>query len=357
MNKSNLANCFLEAPYTWLDSKNDYVRKLHVQERAMSKTEVVTSRTEPCSYSAILKEAVAECLGTAVLMVFGCGSVAQFILSHGQEGSTDQVRWSWGFGVAFGVYVSGGVSGGHLNPAVTLTKCLFKKLPWRKLLPYWAGQYLGAFLASCLVFAVYYDALNAFDGGNRTLKTSSIFVTYPKKHLSVANGLGDQIFGTALLMLLVQALSDPKNMSPGKGYTPVLVGLIVVAIGMTYAFNCGYAINPARDLAPRIFVSIAGWGSQVFSYHDYSWFWIPIVGPHIGAILGGAVYELCINQSLPGVDFSAFFRRLGWLAPQVEPPLPDRSVTNMAVYTVSPSEIVDTGFVEEVTTPKGDAPS
>ncbi|KAH9510332.1 Aquaporin-10 [Bulinus truncatus] len=218
------------------------------------------------SFNIICRETAAEFLGTTVLMVFGLGSVAQFVLSGGQTGSTDQVRWSWGLGVTFGVYVAGGVSGGHLNPAVTLTLCLFKRTTWNRLLPYWAGQYLGAFFASSLVYAVYYDALSAFKGGNRTLETSSIFTTYPQSYLSVGNGLGDQMFGTALLMLLVLALGDPKNMAPQKGFVPLVVGLIVVAIGMTFSpYNCGYAINPARDLSPRIFVFMAGWGRRRFS--------------------------------------------------------------------------------------------
>ncbi|KAK3790341.1 hypothetical protein RRG08_062574 [Elysia crispata] len=247
----------------------------------------------------IAKEVMAEFLGTAVLMVFGIGSVAQFVLSEGQTGSTDQVRWSWGLGVTFGVYVAGGISGGHLNPAVTLTLCLFKRVSWVKLLPYWLGQYLGSFVASCLVYLVYYDAFGEFKGGNHTLETASIFSTYPQDYLSVGNGLGDQIFGTAVLMLLVMAISDQNNMAPSKGYVPLLVGLVVVAIGMTFSHNCGYAINPARDLSPRIFTMLAGWGTKVFSVNNYRWFWIPVLGPYIGAVVGGGVYEFCIGLRLP----------------------------------------------------------
>lgn len=246
-----------------------------------------------------MKETMAEFLGTATLMIFGLGSVAQFVLSEGKTGTPDQVRWSWGLGVTFGVYVAGGISGGHLNPAVTLTLCILKKVSWVKLLPYWLGQYLGSFVASCLVYLVYYDAINNFKGGNYTLETAGIFSTYPQSYLSVANGLGDQIFGTAVLMLLVMAISDQNNMAPSKGYVPVLVGLVVVAIGMTFSQNCGYAINPARDLSPRLFTLMAGWGTKVFSVDNYRWFWIPVLGPYIGAVLGGSIYEACIGLRLP----------------------------------------------------------
>ncbi|RUS78459.1 hypothetical protein EGW08_013782 [Elysia chlorotica] len=256
----------------------------------------------PFLANTIVKEALAEFLGTATLMVFGIGSVAQFVLSEGKTGTPDQIRWSWGLGVTFGVYVAGGISGGHLNPAVTLTLCLFKRVPWAKLLPYWLGQYLGSFIAACLVYLVYYDALGEFKGGNQTLETAGIFSTYPQDYLSVANGLGDQIFGTAVLMLLVLAITDQNNMAPSKGYVPVLVGLVVVVIGMTFSQNCGYAINPARDLSPRLFTLVAGWGKKVFSVNNYKWFWIPILGPHIGAVLGGGIYELCIGLRLPCIE-------------------------------------------------------
>ncbi|GFO44687.1 Aquaporin-9 [Plakobranchus ocellatus] len=247
----------------------------------------------------IAKEALAEFLGTAVLMLFGVGSVAQFVLSEGETGSTDQVRWAWGLGVTFGVYVAGGVSGGHLNPAVTLTLCILKRVPWIKLIPYWVGQYVGSFVASCLVYLVYYDAFQSFKGGNYTIETASIFSTYPQSYLSLANGLSDQILGTAILMLLVLAVTDPNNMAPAKGYVPFIVGLVVVAIGMTFSHNCGYAINPARDFSPRLFTLMAGWGHQVFSVNDYRWFWIPVVGPYIGAVIGGAIYEACISLKFP----------------------------------------------------------
>nr|BDI24357.1 aquaporin-5 [Peronia verruculata] len=310
----------------------------------MSKERVDSSGDE-AKVSCILRESLAEFLGTAILMIFGMGSVAQFVLSQGNTGSTDQVRWAWGFGVMFGVYVSGGLSGGHLNPAVTLTLCLFGRVPWNKLLPYCLGQYLGSFTASCLVFGVYYDAFNTFKNGSRTIETAGIFATYPQDYLSVGNGLGDQIFGTAVLMLLVLALTDPGNMAPSKGYVPVLVGLIVVAIGMTYSQNCGYAINPARDLAPRLFTMAAGWGAQVFSHNNYKWFWIPIVGPHVGAILGGGIYELCINNTVPCFGRGNSIKLKICHSKKATIELPQEPVTPLAVIsqTESNAKVEDPG--------------
>ncbi|KAJ8304393.1 hypothetical protein KUTeg_017976 [Tegillarca granosa] len=180
--------------------------------------------------------------------VFGDGSVAQFKLSKGTAGSPMSVYWSWGVGVMMGIYVAGGVS----------------------------------------------DAINNFDQGTRhvdgSLGTAGIFSTYPQPFLSVYNGLGDQVFGTAILLICVLAITDENNMKPTKGLIP---------ISMTYGFNCGYAINPARDLAPRIFTAIAGWGDTPFNYKEYKWFWIPVLGPHLGAIIGAFIYQLCVGLHWP----------------------------------------------------------
>ncbi|KAH9510330.1 Aquaporin-7 [Bulinus truncatus] len=197
------------------------------------------------------------------------------------------------------------------------------------------------------------DALSAFKGGNRTLETSSIFTTYPQSYLSVGNGLGDQMFGTALLMLLVLALGDPKNMAPQKGFVPLVVGLIVVAIGMTFSYNCGYAINPARDLSPRIFVFMAGWGRQVFSHNNYQWFWIPVIGPHLGAIIGGAVYEMFINNTIPGFDWSICGGRKRFFASLEDTTLkPAAGGKKAEAYTVIDMKAAEIETMESINTPR-----
>ena len=129
-----------------------------------------------------------------------------------------------------------------------------------------------------------------------TLKTAGIWATYPQDYLSnVPGGLIDQIVGTALLMMVIFAVSDARNMAVPPSIGPILVGATVFVIGMTYGLNSGYAINPARDLGPRLFTYLAGWGQQVFTAHD-GWWWVPVVGPLIGAVVGGLVYDLCITR-------------------------------------------------------------
>jgi len=247
----------------------------------------------------LLRELYAEFLGTFVLIMFGAGVVAQFLLSEGKNGSYLAVNLGWGLGVTLGVYVAGGVSGAHLNPAVSLAFALRRRFPWKKVLPYSLAQTAGAFAASALVFLTYRDAFNVFDGGTRLVQgakaTAGIFATYPSAHLSVLGGVVDQIVGTALLMLVLFALIDKRNNAPSGNLGPLLVGLLVVAIGACFGFNSGYAINPARDLGPRLFTFLAGWGMDVFRAGNH-WFWIPVVGPLIGAIAGALLYDGLIGR-------------------------------------------------------------
>jgi MIP family channel proteins len=249
------------------------------------------------------REVAAEFLGTFVLIVFGVGVVAQFVLGGGANGQYLSVNLGWGLAVTMGIYVSAGISGAHLNPAVTLALAVRRGFSWAKVGPYIAAQFAGAFLASVLVFITYREALDRFDGGVRqiggALGTAGIWATYPQPFLSAfPGGIIDQIVGTALLVGVIFALSDARNFAPPERLTPVLVGLLVVLIGATFGYNAGYAINPARDLAPRLFTAMAGWGSGVFTAGN-GWWWVPVVGPCIGGVLGGYVYDLVITRHHP----------------------------------------------------------
>ena len=253
------------------------------------------------SQSSTLKELSGEFLGTFIILVFGNAVVAQKVLSNGANGSYLAINLAWGLAVTMAVYVSAGASGAHLNPAVTLALAFRKDLPWGKVLPYFAAQIAGAFAGAATVFFVYRDAFNAFDHGNRAiagdLGTAGIFATYPQPYLSHFSGLVDQIVGTALLLLVIRALGDNRNTAPTSNLGPVLVGCLVIVIGMCFGLNCGYAINPARDFGPRLFTMIAGWGSGVFTANDY-WFWVPIVGPLVGGVLGATLYDTLIGKRL-----------------------------------------------------------
>jgi MIP family channel proteins len=247
------------------------------------------------------RELFAEYLGTLVLLAFGAGVVAQVVLSGEKNGVYLSINLAWGFAVTMGIYVAGGVSGAHLNPAVTMALAVRKQFPWAKLAPYWAAQVAGAFSGAAIAFLVYREAFNAFDGGARMIAgekgTAGIFATYPAPFLSTMGGLVDQIVGTALLMLVISAIGDTRNNATGN-LGPIVVGFLVMVIGMAFGLNAGYAINPARDFGPRLFTALAGWGGGVFTANNF-YFWVPIVGPLIGGPLGAYIYDWLIGNQFP----------------------------------------------------------
>ena len=248
----------------------------------------------------VLREMLAEFFGTFILIVFGVGVVAQVVLSKGAAGSTLSINIAWGLAVTMGCYVAAGVTGAHLNPAVTLALAVHRRFPWNKVLPYSVAQLAGAFIASAVVFATYHEALYAFDNGVRQVigpqGTAGIWATYPQPFLSgFPGGFIDQVVGTALLVGVIFAITDTRNSPAPAGLAPVVVGLLVLLIGATYGFNSGYAINPARDLGPRLFTFVGGWGSEVFRAGN-GWWWIPIVAPCVGGVVGGWAYDFFVGN-------------------------------------------------------------
>lgn len=249
----------------------------------------------------LAKELAAEFLGTLVLVTFGIASVAQVTLGQLQFGQYLSINLGWGLAVTMGIYTAGGISGAHLNPAVTVALAALRDFPASRVLPFIVAQVAGAFVAAALVFATYHEALAHFDGGQRRVSgdqaTAGIWATYPNSSGFLSNfpgGLVDQIVGTALLVSVTFALIDDRNNAPPKWLGPLVAGALVALIGMTFGYNAGYAINPARDFGPRLFTSLAGWGGEVFRAANH-WWWVPIVGPLIGGVLGGFVYQLLIG--------------------------------------------------------------
>lgn len=251
----------------------------------------------------LIRYGLAECLGTFLLVLFGNGAAAQSVLTKNAFGNIMTIHIASGIALAMAVYAAGGVTGGHVNPAVSLTMSILGRLSWRHLPVYMLGQYIGSFLASAVLYVVYYDALNAYDGGVRAVfgvnGTAGLWTTFPAEFVSVGNGFFDQIVGTALLMICILAIFDQSNLHPSNGLIPLALGALLTALGMSFGVNFGYALNPARDLAPRIFVAVAGWGTEAFSFKNYAYFWIPLLGPHVGAIVGAAIYQLFVGLHFP----------------------------------------------------------
>lgn len=267
-------------------------------------------------------ECLSEFLGTFVLIAFGDGVVAMAVAGLPGSGRTSDpttffvgagdwllIAWGWALAVTFGVYVAGGVSGAHINPAVTLGFAIRRKFPWRKVGPYVLAQVIGAFVGAALVYLVYHDAIDALNealgttrSGPDGLASFSIFATFPAPYFDGAflGPLIDQIVGTAFLLVFVLAVIDIRNSGVKANLGPFMIGLAVAAIGMSFGANAGYAINPARDFGPRLFTFFAGWGDMALPGTidgAFSWyFWVPIVGPLIGGAIGVLVYDWFIGD-------------------------------------------------------------
>jgi glycerol uptake facilitator protein len=252
-------------------------------------------------------ELLAEFLGTFTLLMFGLGVVAHFVLRNavgdplpapGTFGNFTTVNFAWGFGVVMGVYVAGGVSGAHLNPAVSVGLALRRGFPWGKVAPYIVAQVLGAFIAALLIRWNFYEWFNQVDPG-KTYATQGIFSTSPGPGMSVLGGLRSEIIGTALLLMLILAITDARNTAPGANLAPFIIGLAVVVIGMSLGATSGYAINPARDFGPRLASWVCGWSTAMSEPGGSSYFWVPIIGPFIGGAIGVYLYDLFIGNFLP----------------------------------------------------------
>jgi glycerol uptake facilitator protein len=250
----------------------------------------------------LVGELSAEVLGTFTLIIFGVGVVAQTVLTPFSAGA-QSIHWAWGIGVVMGVYVAGGISGAHLNPAVTVALALWRKFPWGKVGPYALAQLVGAFLAAMVVRWNFWEAFDRFDPA-KGFKSQVVFNTYPNNAADYANisqlgALRDQIIGTAVLVMLIFAITDARNMSPGANMAPFIIGLVVVGIGMAIGAAAGYAINPARDLGPRLAAWVSGWSNAFNDQRGDFYAWVPIVGPLIGGPLGGWVYDFLVGRYLP----------------------------------------------------------
>ncbi|MEO3794164.1 MIP/aquaporin family protein [Nonomuraea sp. B10E15] len=244
-------------------------------------------------------ELLAEFAGTAVLILFGCGVVASVVAA--EVGDHDSIAWAWGLGVVLGVYTAARTSGAHINPAVTLGFAAFQGFPWWKVLPYVLAQTVGAFVAALIVRWNFTEILAMADPGH-TLKTQIVFSTLPGNGtlpVGLWGGFRDQVIGTAILLFLVFALIDTRNMAPDANMGPFVIGLIVVAIGMAFGTNAGYAINPARDFGPRLASWLTGYHDAWRDQYGNLYFWVPIVGPLIGGLIGAGLYQALISRFLP----------------------------------------------------------
>jgi glycerol uptake facilitator protein len=252
------------------------------------------------SRKTFIGELSAEFLGTFVILIFGIGVVAQVVLYGGKFGDYTVIPFAWGWGVALAIYVAGGVSGAHLNLAVTLALAWRRDFAWNKVVPFWGAQIAGAFTAAALMYFNYQEAFHRVDP-DKTFKTQGVFSTLPNG-VTVLGGFRDQVILTAILVGVIFALIDERNIAPKSNMAPFLIGILIIGIGEAFGANSGWAINPARDFGPRLFSWIAGWHTAWKAASGSVYFWVPIVGPLVGGCLGALIYDVFIGQFLPEAE-------------------------------------------------------
>ncbi|KIW39099.1 uncharacterized protein PV06_08910 [Exophiala oligosperma] len=243
------------------------------------------------------REPFSEFFGVFILILFGDGVVAQVVLSNSTKGDYQSISWGWGLGVMLGVYTSG-ISGAHINPAVTFANCVYRKFPWRKFPVYMLAQVLGAMCASGVVYANYKSAIDVFEGGPniRTVPgysetaSAGIFCTYPAEFMTKTGQFFSEFIASTILMFLIYALKDDANLGAGN-LVPLGLFFVIFGIGACFGWETGYAINLARDFGPRLMSYMLGYGMNVWRAGDY-YFWVPMVAPFFGCTFGGFLYDV-----------------------------------------------------------------
>ncbi|CCG85497.1 Glycerol uptake facilitator protein [Erwinia piriflorinigrans CFBP 5888] len=257
--------------------------------------------------STLKGQCIAEFLGTATIIFFGAGCVAAMKVADASFGQWE-ISIIWGLAVAMAVYLTAGISGAHLNPAVSVAMWLFANFDGRKVIPFAIAQVAGAFCSAALVYALYHNLFLDYEqthqmvrGSVESLDLAGVFSTYPNPHISVGQAFLVELVITAIMMALIMALTDDGNGLPRGPIAPLLIGLLIATIGASMGPLTGFALNPARDFGPKLFAWAAGWGNVAFTgARDIPYFLVPIFGPLFGASLGAFGYRALIASNLPG---------------------------------------------------------
>ena len=272
---------------------------------------------------------VGEFFGTFLLVFFGCGSVCAAVLTGAQQGIF-QVAIVWGLGIATAIYLTGSLSGAHLNPAVTLAMAVWGGFPARRVLPYIVVQIVGAFVSAAVLYVVFAGALNVFEHKNGIVRgapgselSAKVFGEYypppsaqtpadapPSARLPEGSidalvtpwsAFGIEVIGTAVLLLVIFCCVDERNANRPQILTAAAIGLTVTLLISLLGPLTMACFNPARDLGPRLFSAVAGWGSVPFTANGQGWWTVYIIAPILGAQIGGAIYRLFFKSAYAGM--------------------------------------------------------
>ena len=239
------------------------------------------------------REELAESLAVFVQLTIGfCADLAVILANAGNPNTTG---WAWGLATMAAIHVSGGVSGAHLNPAVTVILWLFRGFPSRKIPAYFAAQLLGAFFAALVAYAAYYESIRNHLSSNPESSLLGAFITRPQAPwITPSCAFSNEFLGAALLSIIILALGDDQNAPAGPGMNSLIIGLVITCIGLTFGYQTGGALNPSRDFGPRVALVLIGYSYKTVFSPTWYWLYGPGVGAIAGAILGAFLYDFLV---------------------------------------------------------------
>lgn len=261
-----------------------------------------------------------ELIGTFLLVFFGCGSVCSAVLTGSLVGGF-QVAIVWGMGIMLAIHLTSSLSGAHLNPAVTLALAVWQGFPKARILPYMLAQMVGAFLASAVLFWVYKDALTAYETAHQITRgapgseaSAMIFGEFfpnpggapltdlVRSRMSPLRAFMAEVIGTAALLFVISGLTDARNPNRPGLLTAASIGLTVTLLICLLGPLTMACFNPARDLAPRLFSSLVGWGSVPFTANGLGWLTVYVIAPFLGGLIGAGLYRLSLQKAFQEVQ-------------------------------------------------------
>jgi aquaglyceroporin related protein len=216
------------------------------------------------------------------------------VTSNSKAGNEETTDWAWGLATMVAIYIAGGISGAHLNPAISIMLYIYRGFPLRKIPMYMFAQILGAFIAALIAFGLFQKDILEYGGADlKNGGTLSSFITFPRYDwIDAGTAFFTEFTGTTILAVAVLALGDDTNAPPGAGMNAFILGLLVTVLSMAFGYNTGAAMNPSRDLGPRLAVAAVGYGRGVFT-NGY-WIYGPWAATISGAIFGGFLYDAAI---------------------------------------------------------------
>lgn len=253
----------------------------------------------------MIRAPLAEFLGVCIFVLIGTASDCQAVLSSNSQvsptpkGTFSSLNVGWAIALALGTWISAGISGGHINPAITLALAFWKKVSWKKVPIYILAQVAGGLVGAASTYGQYVQPINIYEGNtNRTMATAGLFAPFPSEYLSTLALFTSELVGTGILAFMIMATTDKHNAAPDLSLFPVAIFFIVLALGVAWGMET-YSFNPARDLGCRLFLSMAGYGGVMFTYRAHYWLWGGFIAPTLGAIMAIGVYDLLLRRTDP----------------------------------------------------------